>query len=156
VRRLRSVDTCFTLTTDVIVGFPGETEQDFLATAETVRTASFAKVHVFPYSPRPFTPAAREDGQVPVGVVRERVHRMLAAAEQVGLSFAHQFVGHSITIVSEKVAPGTAEGYSEHYLWTEAKNRSQQIPVRDGFVHVHVDDCHFEGDRVVLTGSITQ
>jgi threonylcarbamoyladenosine tRNA methylthiotransferase MtaB len=156
VRRLRSVEPCFTLTTDVIVGFPGETEQDFLATAETVRTASFAKVHVFPYSPRPFTPAAREDGQVPAGMVRERVHRMLAVAEQVGLSFAHQFVGHYVTIVSEKVAPGTTEGYSEYYLWTEAKDRSRQIPVRDSFVHVHVDDCHFEGDRVVLTGSVTQ
>ncbi|MHB8072071.1 MAG: MiaB/RimO family radical SAM methylthiotransferase [Candidatus Cryosericum sp.] len=154
VRRLRSVDARFTFTTDVIVGFPGETEQDFLATVETVRAGSFAKVHVFPYSPRPFTPAAREEGQVPAGVVRERVHRMLTAAEEVGLSFARQFIGRSITIVSEKVGPGMAAGYSEHYLWTEAMSHCQQIPARDSFVHVRADDCRFEGDRVVLTGSV--
>jgi threonylcarbamoyladenosine tRNA methylthiotransferase MtaB len=154
VRRLRSVDARFTLTTDVIVGFPGETEQDFLATIETVRAASFAKVHVFPYSPRPFTPASRQESQVPADVVKERVHRMLGVAEDVGLSFARQFVGQCVTIVSEKVAPGTAEGYSEYYLWTEAKGQSQETPVRDSFVRVCVRECHFKGDRVVLSGSV--
>ncbi len=154
VRRLRSINSSFTLTTDVIVGFPGETEQDFLATVAMVRTALFAKVHVFPYSQRPFTTAGREDGQVPAGVVRERVHRMLAVAEQAGLSFSRQFVERSITIVSEKVVPGMAEGYSEHYLWTEARNDSQETPPRDCFIRVTVEDCRFDGDRVVLTGSI--
>jgi threonylcarbamoyladenosine tRNA methylthiotransferase MtaB len=154
VRRLRSADPRFVLTTDVIVGFPGETEQDFQATVETVRAASFVKVHVFPYSQRPFTPAAREEDQVPARLIRERVHRMLAVAEQVGMTCVRQFIGRTVTIVSEKVAPGTAEGYSEHYLWTVGRACTQETPPRDTFVRVCVESCRFEGDRVVLAGRI--
>lgn len=154
VRRLRSAVPLFTLTTDVIVGFPGESEEDFLATAATVRAASFAKVHVFPYSPRPFTPAARADGQVPAAVVRERVHRMLNVGEQTGMSFARRFVGNCVTIVSERSCPGDVEGYSEHYLWTEARVLMSESLAHDTLVNVRVDGCHFDGDRVVLSGSV--
>jgi threonylcarbamoyladenosine tRNA methylthiotransferase MtaB len=154
VQRLRSVDERFTITTDVIVGFPGETEQDFLATVDTVRMASFAKVHVFPYSARPFTPASRQDSQVPAETVNKRVRTMLGVAEEVGLSFARQFIEQCVTIVSEKVGPGMAAGYSQYYLWTEAKGQPQETPVRDSFVDVRVDACGFRGDRVVLSGRI--
>ena len=154
VRRLRAVDGRFTITTDVIVGFPGESEEDFVATVDTVRMASFAKVHVFPYSARPFTPASRQESQVPAEIVHERVHRMLDVAEEVALSFARQFVGQCVTVVSEKVGPGMAAGYSQYYLWTEAKGQSQETPVRDSFVRVQVGACGFRGDRVILSGRI--
>ncbi|MBA4365176.1 MAG: hypothetical protein C0398_04110 [Coprothermobacter sp.] len=154
VQRLRAVDPSFTLTTDVIVGFPGETEQDLQATLDMVRLAAFAKVHVFPYSPRPFTPAAREEHQVPAGVAKERLHRVLEAAEQTGMAFARRFIGRDVTIVSEKSVPGEVEGYSEHYLWTEGHVCGNKMLERDSFVVVHVEGCHFDGDRVVLSGSV--
>jgi threonylcarbamoyladenosine tRNA methylthiotransferase MtaB len=154
VQRLRVVDPLFVLTTDVIVGFPGETEQDLQATLDVVRLAAFAKVHVFPYSPRPFTPAARDDHQVPAGVAKERLHRVLELAEQTGMAFAHRFIGRDVTIVSEKSSPGEVEGYSEHYLWTEARTHGNEMLECDSFVVVRVETCHFDGDRVVLSGSV--
>jgi threonylcarbamoyladenosine tRNA methylthiotransferase MtaB len=154
VQRLRVVDQSFALTTDVIVGFPGETEQDLQATLDVVRLAAFAKVHVFPYSPRPFTAAAREDSQVPAGVAKERLHRVLEVAEQTGMAFARRFIGRDVTIVSEKSSPGEVEGYSEHYLWTEGRMHGNETLERDSFVVVRVEGCHFDGDRVVLSGSV--
>jgi threonylcarbamoyladenosine tRNA methylthiotransferase MtaB len=154
VQRLRAVDPSFTLTTDVIVGFPGETEQDLQATLDMVRLVAFAKVHVFPYSPRPFTPAARLEHQVPAGVAKERLHCVLEAAEQRGMAFASRFIGRNVTIVSEKSSPGGVEGYSEHYLWTEGRTKGDEVLERDSFVVVRVEGCHFDGDRVVLTGSV--
>jgi threonylcarbamoyladenosine tRNA methylthiotransferase MtaB len=154
VQRLRAGDPSFALTTDVIVGFPGETEQDLQATLDVVRLAAFAKVHVFPYSPRPFTPAAREEHQVSAGVAKERLHRVLEAAEQTGMAFARRFIGRDVTIVSEKSSPGEVEGYSEHYLWTEGQTHGNDMLERDSFVVVRVEGCHFDGDRVVLSGSV--
>jgi threonylcarbamoyladenosine tRNA methylthiotransferase MtaB len=154
VQRLRADDPSFALTTDVIVGFPGETEQDLQATLDVIRLAAFAKVHVFPYSPRPFTPAAREEHQVPAEVAKERLHRVLEAAEQTGMAFAHRFIGRDVTIVSEKSSPGEVEGYSEHYLWTEGRTHGNKMLERDSFVVVRVEGCHFDGDRVVLSGSV--
>jgi len=154
VQRLRAGDPSFALTTDVIVGFPGETEEDLQATLDVIRLAVFAKVHVFPYSPRPFTPAAREDHQVSAGIAKERLHRVLEAAEQTGMAFAHRFIGRDVTIVSEKSSPGEVEGYSEHYLWTEGRMQGNEMLARDSFVVVRVEGRHFDGDRVVLTGSV--
>lgn len=153
VQLLRAVDPSFTFTTDVIVGFPGETEQDLQASLDMVQLAAFAKVHVFPYSPRPFTPAARLEHQVPAGVAKERLHRVLEAAEQTGMAFASRFIGRDVTIVSEKSSVGEVEGYSEHYLWTEGKTKDDEAPERDSLIVVRVEGCHFDGDRVVLTGS---
>ena len=154
VRRLRSFDANFALTTDIIVGFPGETEGDFLDTVDAVRTSAFAKVHVFPFSPRPFTPAARDPGQVSPATIRERVHRMLAVGAETGLHYAQRFIGRDATIISEKVGPGRAEGYSEYYLWTEVRCEPQTMPARDILLQAAVDSCRYEGDRVILTGSV--
>lgn len=154
VQRLRVVDPWFTLTTDVIVGFPGETEQDLQATLDVIRLAEFAKVHVFPYSPRPFTPAASEGRQIPAGVAKQRLHSVLDTAERTGMAFSRRFIGHDVTIVSEKSLPGEVEGYSEHYLWTRGRTQGDAVLQRDSLVVVHVDSCHFEGGRVVLSGNV--
>lgn len=154
VQRLRAVDPSFVLTTDVIVGFPGETEQDLQATLDVVRLAAFAKVHVFPYSPRPFTPVAREENRIPPGVAKERLHCVLEVAEQTGMAFARRFIGRDVTIISEKSSLGEVEGYSEYYLWTEGRTYGNEILECDSFVVVRVDGCRFDGDRVVLSGSV--
>lgn len=153
-QRLRAVNSSFTLTTDVIVGFPGETERDLQATLDMIRVAAFAKVHVFPYSQRPFTPAARDEHQVPAGVARERVHRVLEVAEVTGMVFASRFIGQQVTIVSEKSSPGEVQGYSEYYLWTEGRVSGNRMLERDSFVIVRVEGCRFDGDRIILTGSV--
>lgn len=156
VGRLRSIDPLFALTTDVIVGFPGETDQDAQATMDVVEAAAFAKVHVFRFSARPFTAAAQKRGQIPASVARDRLHRVLGLSEQVGINFARQFLGKDVTIVSEQVASGVVRGYSEYYLWTEGLAGSNALPQRDSFVPVRIDGCRFDGERVVLQGNISR
>src|SRR5262249_58667236 len=81
------------ITTDIIVGFPGETEEDFGATLDLVRQARFAGAYTFRYSPRPGTPAATMDSQVPAGVVQQRYERLAALVEETSLAGHQAFTG---------------------------------------------------------------
>lgn len=78
--RLRKEVPSLALTTDIIVGFPGETEEMFAETLKNAELIGFSRIHVFPYSTRPGTPAATMPDQVPEPIKKERVHRL----EQVG------------------------------------------------------------------------
>jgi tRNA-2-methylthio-N6-dimethylallyladenosine synthase len=87
------------ITTDIIVGFPGETEQDFAATLDLVRRARFAGAFTFRYSIRPGTPAAEMDGQVPAAVVQERYERLIALVEETSLQGNLQFPGREVEVL---------------------------------------------------------
>jgi tRNA-2-methylthio-N6-dimethylallyladenosine synthase len=81
------------ITTDIIVGFPGETEQDFQATLDVVRQARFASAFTFQYSIRPGTPAATMDGQLPKQVVQERYERLVATVEEITWAENKKLIG---------------------------------------------------------------
>ena len=87
------------ITTDIIVGFPGETEADFVQTLEIVREARFASAFTFQYSKRPGTSAATMDDQVPKGVVQERYERLVDMVEEVALAENQAFVGREVEIL---------------------------------------------------------
>jgi tRNA-2-methylthio-N6-dimethylallyladenosine synthase len=87
------------ITTDIIVGFPGETEADFVATLDVVRRARFAGAFTFQYSTRPGTPAADMPGQVPRQVVRERYERLVAAVEESTLAENRRQVGRTVEVL---------------------------------------------------------
>jgi tRNA-2-methylthio-N6-dimethylallyladenosine synthase len=87
------------VTTDVIVGFPGETEDDFAATLDVVRAARFASAFTFQYSPRPGTPAAAMDDQVPKAVVQERYERLVALQEEISWAANSALVGHTVEVL---------------------------------------------------------
>ena len=95
VRRLRSVDPLFSITTDVIVGFPGESDGDFEESLEFVRGIGFARVHVFKFSKRPGTRAADMRGQVPEAVKSERSRRMIETGEKSAARFLDMNTGVS-------------------------------------------------------------
>jgi tRNA-2-methylthio-N6-dimethylallyladenosine synthase len=97
--RVRSAIPGAAITTDVIVGFPGETERDFQDTLDLVRQARFAGAFTFQYSPRPGTPAADMDGQVPAAVVGERYQRLAALVEEVCLAENESFVGREVEVL---------------------------------------------------------
>ncbi len=84
------------ITTDVIVGFPGETEEDFADTLRVVESARFASAFTFQYSPRPGTPAADMEGQVPKAVVQERFDRLVELQERVSLEENRRLVGTTV------------------------------------------------------------
>jgi tRNA-2-methylthio-N6-dimethylallyladenosine synthase len=97
--RVRAAMPEAAITTDVIVGFPGETEQDFVATLDVVRAARFAQAYTFQYSPRPGTPAATMDGQVPKPVVRERYDRLVALQEEISWADNRRQVGRELEVL---------------------------------------------------------
>lgn len=104
------------VTTDVIVGFPGETEKEFEESLETVEVAGFAKVHVFPYSSRPGTEAAGMPGHVPPEEKKERMERMIALAACAEESFRRAHLGTTATVLWEKPRDGMGQGLTDNYL----------------------------------------
>jgi tRNA-2-methylthio-N6-dimethylallyladenosine synthase len=99
VSRVRDAIPDAAITTDVIVGFPGETEADFAETLRVVREARFASAFTFQYSPRPGTPAATMDGQVPKAVVQERYERLVALQEEVSWAENRAQVGRRVELL---------------------------------------------------------
>jgi tRNA-2-methylthio-N6-dimethylallyladenosine synthase len=87
------------ITTDIIVGFPGETERDFSATLDIVRQARFAGAFTFQYSVRAGTPAAAMDGQVPAEVVRERYERLAALVAETSLRENMLLAGREVEVL---------------------------------------------------------
>ena len=111
----RMPDAC--LGADVITGFPGEDEAAFAETRSLLERWPFGNLHVFPYSERPGTDAASMEGSVPVAVRRERARELVALAAEKRAAFARRFVGRTVEVLVERVAPdGTGTGWSGEYL----------------------------------------
>jgi threonylcarbamoyladenosine tRNA methylthiotransferase MtaB len=104
------------ITTDVIVGFPGETEAEFNDSYELCRQMGFARIHVFPYSPRQGTQAAQLPNRVGDGVKRERSHEMLALAEESARNFRQKFLGETMAVLWEKQSGGVWTGLTDNYI----------------------------------------
>ncbi|HET6612825.1 MAG TPA: tRNA (N(6)-L-threonylcarbamoyladenosine(37)-C(2))-methylthiotransferase MtaB [Kofleriaceae bacterium] len=105
-----------TVTTDLIVGFPGETEAEFLATADAVRRIGFGHVHIFSYSPRPGTTAARMTGEVPGEVKRARARALFEIAAAQKRAHLSQFLGSVRQVLWEQVSERGLTGYTDNYL----------------------------------------
>ena len=105
------------ITTDVIVGFPGETEEEFAATMAFVEKVHFYEMHVFPYSRRQGTVADRMPDQVPEPVKKERSHQMLALADRMSQEYCDSFVGCQVSVLLEEQDPeGYMVGYTKEYI----------------------------------------
>ncbi|MGN7476632.1 tRNA (N(6)-L-threonylcarbamoyladenosine(37)-C(2))-methylthiotransferase MtaB [Solibacillus silvestris] len=109
------------VTSDVIVGFPGETEEEFMETYNFIRDHKFSELHVFPYSQRTGTPAARMDDQVDEEIKNERVHRLITLNDQLAKEYASRFEGEVLEVIpEERFKDGDAEnlyvGYTTNYL----------------------------------------
>ncbi|MBS0623124.1 MAG: tRNA (N(6)-L-threonylcarbamoyladenosine(37)-C(2))-methylthiotransferase MtaB [Verrucomicrobia bacterium] len=122
VERLKKARPDFTFTTDVIVGFPGETEADFEQTLAIIQDVKFAKVHMFPFSPRQRTRAALYP-QLPQEVIIERKQRLLRAAEKVAYELRNPFIGRCLTVLTED----GEGGHTEHFIPVHVKAESNQL-----------------------------
>lgn len=119
IDRLRQVCPDFTFTTDIIVGFPGETEADFADTLAVMKEVKFAKVHMFPYSDRPRTRAALMPNKVPHDVIKQRKQQVMRLAEQTAYELRQNYIGRTMTILTEggdKARPGEIAGHTDNFL----------------------------------------
>ncbi len=105
------------VTSDVIVGFPGETEEEFMETYNFIKEHKFSELHVFPYSKRTGTPAARMDEQIDEEVKNERVHRLIELSNQLAKEYASNFEDEVLEVIPEEVYDdGRYVGYTDNYL----------------------------------------
>jgi tRNA-2-methylthio-N6-dimethylallyladenosine synthase len=133
-RALQASRPGFTLSTDIIVGFPGETERDFEDTLSLVREVGFVGVFAFKYSPRPHTPALRLGDDVPEAVKSERLARLFAVADDLQSAHLAQLVGRSVEVLVDGISrePGHVAGRSErHELVHVAVPANEDIPGND-------------------------
>jgi threonylcarbamoyladenosine tRNA methylthiotransferase MtaB len=104
------------ITTDIIVGFPGETEQEFQQSLDFVAAMSFSRVHVFSYSPRRVTPAAEMPGHVDAALKKERSRLMRAAGTKSAAAFQQSLLGQPQSVLWEESGHGVCSGYSGNYV----------------------------------------
>lgn len=109
------------VTSDVIVGFPGETEEEFQETYDFIVDHQFSELHVFPYSSRIGTPAARMDNQVDENIKNERVHRLINLSDQLAKAYASKFNHEVLEVIPEEAGstPGTLVGFADNYMKVE-------------------------------------
>ena len=116
VMNLRAVFPQAAFTTDILTGFPGESEEELRETEDLINTVGFARIHVFPYSPRPDTPAALMSGQLPEAVKQERARRLIALGRAVSGNYQRQWLGKDTLLLPEEQVDGCWEGYTPEYL----------------------------------------
>ncbi|MGZ4106413.1 MAG: tRNA (N(6)-L-threonylcarbamoyladenosine(37)-C(2))-methylthiotransferase MtaB, partial [Tumebacillaceae bacterium] len=108
------------ITSDVIVGFPGETEEDFVQTYEFIRDQHFADLHVFPYSRRNFTPAAKYKEQLTEREKEARVNRLIQLANSLQVQYSSKFLGQVLEVIpEERDLSGKLIGYTDNYIKVE-------------------------------------
>ena len=115
VRLLREYFDRPGITTDLIVGFPGETEEEFAQTLEFVQKCAFSAMHIFPYSRRTGTPAAAMAGQCSNAVKEDRAHRAGEVARQLHQTWLESWVGHTLPVLFEEEKDGLWRGHAPNY-----------------------------------------
>ena len=128
------------VTTDMIVAFPGETEEEFEESLAFIRKCGFADMHIFPYSRRPGTPADKMSGQHPNAVKEDRSRRAIAVAEEMNLAYREAMLGTKQQVLFEEVQDGYFVGHAPNYMKIYIKGENLHNKVRTVLVEkIHKD-----------------
>jgi tRNA-2-methylthio-N6-dimethylallyladenosine synthase len=119
LERIRDAIPDIGVSTDIIVGFPGETEEDFVGTLEVAERARFDSAYTFQYSPRPGTRAASMPDQLPKEIVQERFERLVALQERISLEKARGQIGRAVEVL--------VEGAGRHGRSSQSRTRTNRI-----------------------------
>ena len=123
VKKIKNKFPNATFTTDLMVGFPGETEEDFEESLKIIEKVQFLKVHVFPYSRRPGTLADKYLGQISKNVKTERVKKAIEFSEKISKIVLEKFIGKTFDVLFEtKDENGFYEGYTSNYIYVKVKS----------------------------------
>lgn len=129
VERIREVRPDIAITTDVIVGFPGETDEEFEETFNFIKKINFSELHVFPFSARENTPAWYMKDKVSPAVKQERVRRLIALSDELNKAYYDRFVGQELEVILEErnKATGLLSGFTSNYLKLSADYPDEYI-----------------------------
>lgn len=158
VRRIRRVFPDAGITTDVIVGFPGESDEDFEESLDFVEEMGFSRLHVFPYSMRKNTPAARRKDQIPGPVKKERTARMIALGDKLASDFVKERIGKTFPVLFEEKKDDKNYGYTPNYIYLyvegkeDLRNSLQYVTIegeKDGEIVGRIRKEHANGLSVL-------
>ena len=127
LEQIRQIRENISITTDVIVGFPNETLEDFLECIDTIKQCHFTKIHVFPYSKREGTKAASMDGQIDTNTKKERVKKLLELSEELEKEYMEKFVGQIVEVLPEVEKNGFLIGHTGNYLQVKYKGDKKDL-----------------------------
>ena len=140
INKIRKIRPDISITTDVIVGFPFETEEEFLENLDFIKEINFSKVHVFPYSKRNGTKAARMDNQVDGITKKSRVKRLIALSDELELSYRNKFIDKDLDVLIERYENGISYGHTSNYLYLKINDKLEENEI----VNVCVKDDMFD------------
>ena len=125
VQEIRKNRKNISLSTDVIVGFPGETEEDFIETYNYCKKIGFSKIHVFPYSDRTGTLASKMNNKVPGNIKKERARKLIELSKELENKYINGFIGEKINVLIEKFDNEYYYGISDNYIPVKIKGNYQ-------------------------------
>ena len=139
INDIRKIRPSISITTDVIVGFPGETDDEFNETIDTIRKINFSKLHVFPYSKRNGTKAADMKDQVDDVTKKERAHKLIELSNELEKDYMSKYIDCDVTFIPEVYKDGYLMGHTGNYLSIKCPGDIEDIG-NDILVHVNKMD----------------
>ncbi len=146
IETIRKIRKDISITTDVIVGFPGETEDDFQETINTCKEIGFSKIHVFPYSVRHGTKAENMPNQVPENIKKERVSKLIEVSNQLEHNYLDKFIGKEVIVLIENSNDNKSVGHTDNYLKVFINSREEHNTLVKVLINKRVDN-YLEGER---------
>ena len=122
VKRLRNTYSDVNLTTDIIVGFPGETEEDFETTYNYLKKINFYKMHVFPYSPRKGTKAAKMENQIDGNIKEKRSRILIELSDNNEKKYNQSYIGKKVEVLFEEPDGEYIKGHTTNYIMVKTQN----------------------------------
>ncbi len=142
VNEIRSYRKDISLTTDVIVGFPGETEDEFNETYNYCKNIRFAKIHVFPYSDRNGTVASRMTNKVPRNIIKERARKLIELSNNLEKEYYMSFIGKSVSVLIEEYKDDYYYGFTDNYIPIKTKGNYKCNEIYN--IILNKDNVNFE------------
>ena len=141
IKEIRGIRPDIAISTDVIVGFPGETEELFQTTIDTCKKLGFSKLHVFPYSERKGTASSRMSGKIDEHEKKERSRRLIEVSKELEIDYMKKFISKNVEVLVEEYKDGFSYGHTGNYLYVKIKgelphNEMVNVTIKSIFLKV--------------------
>ena len=123
IEEIRSIQKDISISTDIIVGFPGETEELFEQSIKTCKEIGFSKLHVFPYSERKGTLSSKMDGKIEESVKKARARKLIEVSKELEIKYMEKFIGKEVEVLIEEEKEGFCYGHTGNYLHVRVKDK---------------------------------
>ena len=139
IKEIRSIRPNISITTDVLVGFPGETEEMFCQTIKTCKELELTKIHVFPFSLRKNTKAEMLPNHIPQEEKKRRARRLLEVSKELELAYFTKYLNKEVEVLIEEVKDGVSLGHTDNYLYVKINKELKH----NTFVTVKITDIDY-------------